>query len=270
MSQERMIASFDGTKLFTRKDMPDKAKAVVLIVHGLAEHLNRYDALTERLLQAGYGVYRYDQRGHARSEGPRTFFSDFNELPDDCKMMVDLVKAENPDLPVYLIGHSMGGFTVATFGTKYPGSVAGIVTSGALTRYSKPTFGVLPVAAPAETYVENALGEGVCSDPEVVKDYQNDPLVEKEISIGLMNALYEGITWLKANPTNFVEPTLILHGANDGLVAEQDSRDFYGDIASEDKTLKIYAKLCHEIFNEPSKQAIYTEVITWLDQQLAN
>lgn len=270
MYDEMMVPSFDGTGLFTRKDLPENPKATVVIAHGLAEHLNRYDALTERLLEANYGVYRYDQRGHARSEGPRVFLTDFNQLPDDCQTIVTLAKKEFPELPLYLIGHSMGGFTVSLFGAKYPGAVDGIVMSGALTRYNKAVFGPLPIEAPVDSYLDNSLGEGVCSDPEVGIAYMNDPLVEKKVSIGLLNVLPVGINWLKAHSAEFSEPTLILHGADDGLVAEKDSRDFYGEIGSDDKTLKIYAKLYHEIFNEPCKQDIYTEVITWLDQQQKN
>lgn len=270
MNQEEMIPSFDGTKLFMRRDLPNNPKAVIVIAHGLAEHLNRYDALTERLLAADYAVFRYDQRGHARSEGARTFFNEFDELTEDCQTIVAIAKAALPDLPLYLIGHSMGGFTVSLFGIKYPDAVDGIVLSGALTRYTKETFGPLPMAGPATSYIENSLGDGVCSDPAVGEAYVNDPLVEKQISIGLINVLPAGIQWLKDHSTNFVAPVLVLHGANDGLVSEEDSRVFYGEIGSADKTLKIYAKLFHEIFNEPSKQAIYTEVITWLDQQVAN
>lgn len=270
MNQERMIVSFDDTKLFSRKDIPENSKAVVVIAHGLAEHLNRYDALTKRLFDDNFAVYRYDQRGHARSEGKRTFFNSYEELAKDCKTMVDLAKSENPDLPVYLIGHSMGGYTVTLFVTMYPNDVAGVVTSGALTRYSKPIFGELPIDAPADSYIKNALGDGVCSDPKVVEEYVNDPLVEKEISIGLINSLADGLGYLKENSEEFVVPALILHGADDGLVSEQDSRELYGEIGSTDKTLKIYGKLYHEIFNEIPKQEIYTEVIDWLNDQLKN
>ena len=268
MSEERMIRSFDGTQLFTRKDEAQKQKAIVVIAHGLAEHLGRYDALAETLLKHDFTVYRYEQRGHARSEGERTFFKDFNEMPDDLKTIMDLAKKENSGQAVFLIGHSMGGFTAAAFGTKYPAEVAGIVLSGALTRYNKELFGPLPMDLPADTYLDNELGEGVCSDPEVVKAYGEDPLVEKKISVGLINEFAPGIAWLKENAESFVDPVLVLHGNEDGLVAEKDSRDFYGEIGSIDKTLKIYASLMHEIFNEPSKYKIYDEVIEWIDERL--
>ena len=268
MSEEKMIRSFDGTQLFTRKDTAEEQKAAVVIAHGLAEHLGRYDALAETLLQHNFTVYRYEQRGHARSEGERTFFKDFNEMPDDLKTIMDLAKEENGEQQVFLIGHSMGGFTAAAFGTKYPDEAAGIVLSGALTRYNNELFGPLPMDLPPDTYLDNELGEGVCSDPEVVKAYAEDPLVEKKISVGLINEFAPGIAWLKENAESFIDPVLVLHGNEDGLVAEKDSRDFYGEIGSKDKTLKIYAGLMHEIFNEPSKYKIYDEVIEWMEDRL--
>lgn len=268
MEEERQMTTMDGTELFSKKNAAEQPIAAAVIVHGLAEHMDRYEALTETLVKHRITVYRYDQRGHARSGGRRVYFSDFNEMPDDAKTMVDTAKTENPDLPVFLIGHSMGGFTAAAFGTKYPGDVDGIILSGALTRYNKEIFGLLPVDKPDDFYFDNELGDGVCSDPEVVKAYENDPLVEKKISAGLLNVFPAGIEWLKSHSERFADPVLVLHGNEDGLVAEKDSRDFYEDIASRDKTLKIYALLMHEIFNEPSKYTIYGEVIDWIHERV--
>ncbi|WP_252313034.1 serine aminopeptidase domain-containing protein [Sinobaca sp. H24] len=73
---------------------------------------------------------------------------------------------------------------------------------------------------------------------------------------------------MKSHSERFADPVLVLHGNEDGLVAEKDSRDFYADIASRDKTLKIYALLMHEIFNEPSKYTIYGEVIEWINERV--
>ena len=61
--------------------------------------------------------------------------------------------------------------------------------------------------------------------------YNNDPLVEKEISAALLISICGGVEWLKENSREFTDPVLILHGANDGLVSEKDYREFFGDIA---------------------------------------
>lgn len=268
MMQERMVSTSDGTKLYLKSEVVENCKGVVIIVHGLCEHQGRYDHVAVRLLEAGYGVYRYDHRGHGRSEGQRVFFRDFHQLPDDLKMIYDLAKAEIPDKPVFILGHSMGGMCTTLFATKYPDLADGIVLSGALSRYNKTLFGSEPIQLPEDHMMPNSLGDGVCSDPEVKKAYAEDPYVEKEISVGLMNMVFKVMDYLKERPMDFIAPVLILHGAEDGLVSEKDSRDLYGDIGSKDKTLHIYAKLFHEILNEPCKQEIITEIIQWLDRRV--
>jgi len=268
MIKETYISSFDGTKLYLKKNIPDTPKAIMVVVHGLCEHLGRYDYLTQKLYDRSFGIYRFDHRGHGKSEGKKVFYSNFNEIIDDVNKVVEFAKKEHPALPIFLIGHSMGGFAVTAFGTKYPGKINGIVSSGALTRNNAKFADDLPKDLPVETYIPNELGAGVCSDPAVIEAYVNDPLVEKEIAVGLIYELFKGVDWLIENPKNFVDPILLLHGCCDGIVSEKDSRDFYGDIASKDKTLKIYAFLFHEIFNEPSKDHIIKEVIIWLENRL--
>ena len=127
-----MITSFDGMKLYLNKEVPKNRKAVAVIVHGLCEHQGRYDYLAGIFHDAGIGTYRFDHRGHGRSEGERTYYSDFNQLLDDTNVVVDMAIAENPDVPIFLLGHSMGGFTVSLYGVKYPDKkLKGIITSWA-------------------------------------------------------------------------------------------------------------------------------------------
>ena len=90
---ESMITSFDGTKLYLKKETAADNKAVIVIVHGLCEHQGRYDYFAEKLHEAGIGTYRFDHRGHGRSEGEETFYSDFNELLDDTNVVVDMFHA---------------------------------------------------------------------------------------------------------------------------------------------------------------------------------
>lgn len=263
-----MITSFDGTPLFFKGETPLEPKAAVLIVHGLCEHQGRYNYLSEQLLAKGYAVYRFDHRGHGQSEGPRTYYDDYTQIFKDVNVVVDLVKTEQPHLPLYIIGHSMGGYAVALFGSHFPGKAAGFIFSGALTRKSKDGNQPMPADLDPKSYISNNLGSGICSDPRVVEDYASDPLVVKEISIGLFNSIYHGVRWLRENPDCFVDPIYILHGAKDGLVSCQDSLDFFTEIGSEDKTLKVYARLQHEIFNEYSKDEVIGDVLYWLEKHI--
>jgi len=166
MFEESMHPSFDGTLLRLRKDKVDHPKAVVLIAHGLCEHLNRYDYVTAQLNTNGFSVYRYDQRGHGKSEGAKVFFGDFKEMAEDCNSVFNVAALENPHLKIFVLGHSMGGETVSLFGTLFPKHADGFILSGALTRYNNPLMGKdFPIPAPVDHYVENALGAGVVQRP---------------------------------------------------------------------------------------------------------
>jgi len=268
MVNEKFFNTFDGTELYIKSDLVKNPKAVILTVHGLCEHQGRYDYVTEKLNEVGYSVYRFDHRGHGRSKGKDVYYSDFNEIADDVNEAFKIVEAENPSVPKFVLGHSMGGYATTLFATKYAGRANGIILSGALTRYAKQLMGPLPMEGDPDVYFPNSLADGVCSDPAVVEAYQNDPYVRKEISIALCNSLGDGIIFLKENPEKFTDPVLIMHGADDGLVSEQDSRILFGEIASTDKGLLIFPKLYHEILNEPCKDDVIGHVVRWIGLRL--
>lgn len=265
MTVEAMVPSFDGVKLYFKGEVPDGAKAIVVVVHGLCEHQGRYDYLASKLHAAGYGTYRFDHRGHGLSEGKRIFYDNKDEIVDDVNVIVDKAHDENPGKPIFLLGHSMGGYAVALYGTKYPGKVDGIVSSGALTFNNGELGSDIPEGTPVDAKLPNALGSIISHDQEIVQAYADDPLVEKEICAGLFYTIADGVAWLKDNLSNFTDPVLMLHGAADGIVAEKDSRDFFGAVSSDDKELIIYAKLFHEIMNEPEKDRVISDIIYWLD-----
>lgn len=264
MQKEFTEKAYDGIQLVGRIDAPEKPKAVVVIVHGLAEHFGRYDYLTEKLEQAGYAVVRFDHRGHGRSMGKAVYYRDRTEIVKDIDVFVEVAKREFPGLPLFMIGHSMGGFGAASYGTTFPGKVDHYVLSGACTRDTKG-IAVVDDSLDDELYVPNALGDGVCSDPAVGEAYAADSFVAKEISIKLFRVLSEGVQWLKDNPEGFVDPVILLHGAEDGLVGAKDSLLFFDEVASTDKSLRVYGGLMHEVFNEFDRDQVIRDAIEWMD-----
>ncbi|PUU86292.1 MAG: alpha/beta hydrolase fold protein, partial [Halanaerobium sp.] len=99
MHNTEFIETFDSQKLFLRRDLVDDPQAVVIIVHGLNEHQGRYDYFAGRLNGEGFSVYRFDNRGHGRSDGAQSYIEDFNTYLDDADTVYELVKKENPELP---------------------------------------------------------------------------------------------------------------------------------------------------------------------------
>ena len=264
-----MIVSFDGTNLYLNKETVPGARAAAVIVHGLCEHQGRYDYMAELFHTEGISTYRFDHRGHGRSEGERTFYTTFHELLDDTNVVVDMAIAENPEIPVFLIGHSMGGFTVSLYGAKYPDKkLRGIITSGALTHDHKGTISSLPGGMDVHMRLPNQLGSAVCSVAEVVEWYGKDPYNTDSYTPGLCYALKDGLAWFKDHVSEFAYPVLMLHGEKDGLVDVQDTYDFFKEATVKDKQMKIYGNLFHEIFNEYCRDEVIGDTLSWIQNRI--
>lgn len=272
MSFVKYIESKDGTLLYTKvqtQEQPENAKATIVIVHGLAEHLGRYDDFAGTLIRSGFNVIRYDQRGHGHSSGEETFYSEVDEITDDLGAIILYARKQFDNQKLFIIGHSMGGYTAALYGTKYPNKIDGYITSGALTRFNNDIFEDIPVGLDTNDYVKNELGDGICSTEIVRKHYVEDALNKKRISVGLIRTIQKGVEYLKLEARDFKDPILILHGENDGIVSVKDSEQLHDEISSSDKELMIYPELEHEIFNEfTKKNEIFDTIISWIDARL--
>jgi acylglycerol lipase len=156
-----------GVDLYVSKNIVENPKAVIMIVHGICEHSGRYDYVTAKFNAFGYSVYRFDNRGHGRSGGERGYIDNFNELIDDTEKVVGLMKQENPKLPVFMLGHSLGGFIAAAHAIKYPGRLSGQVLSGAASMIKPMLAGLEGVdcSATARAPIANSLTDIVCRDP---------------------------------------------------------------------------------------------------------
>ncbi len=271
MHEEKKVVAPDGMELFHIKDFPENPKAMIVLVHGLAEHCGRYDYVVQKLNEFGYGVYRFDNRGHGRSGGKRGYLDDFHPFIDDADLFVDLATKENPNLPLFMLGHSMGGFITAGYGSKYPGKLKGQVFSGPVI-IELPIFDALKemdVENAPETPIPNSLSALICRDQEVVKDYENDPLVLKETTLKLLTTVFiEGAAWLAENLKNYDYPCLILHGGGDQIVDKASSEYLHENISVKDKTLKIYEDFYHEILNEAEKDQVLSDIQHWVNERI--
>ncbi len=258
--EEMIESSTKGINLYQHTDLTDYPYANIVIAHGLAEHSGRYDTLANFFLTHHMNVYRYDQRGHGKSEGKRGDLTNTHELPDDCKIVIDIAKSQFPDLPTFLLGHSMGGHTVLKVATNYPGIVDGIIATDPLSISFTDKIDGNP-----ESYVPNELGKGVNTDQRVTDKYNNDPMNLKEFTVGLVNTLVDSSNELKNDLDKITDPILLLHGEADGLIPMTDSLEIYQKFATKDKELHVYPYLMHEILNEPSRKwEIFEEILYWI------
>lgn len=272
---ENYIQMKDGVELLYKKDMIDDPKAIILINHGFAEHLLRYDYTAQRFLEAGYGVYRYDLRAHGRSKSKLGHIDSFNDFVGDSNEMVDLIIRENKDIPIFMLGHSMGGLITALYGAKYRDKLKGQLFSGAMLDYSpsvkgirKPIFNFTNIFF-KKLYIKNPVDDFICSDKDVYDDYMKDTLVLKKASLNFyVEFLINGVNTLNKDIKDYNYPFFMIHGEMDKIVPKEFSLSFYEKAPSKDKEIKIYEGLYHEILNEKIKDQIIEDMVNWLDKRI--
>jgi len=273
--EKKIIDSFDTTNLYLLTNKVRSPKGVFIIVHGLAEYCERYNYLVEILNQNNISVYRYDMRGHGKSGGKKGWVDNYNSYIKDLDQIVKIAKEENKDIPVFIMGHSMGGFITAAYGIQNKNKVEGIILSAAALEKPENAKGINSLLIKTfnkiyPTYeMKNDLGKLVSRDKKVVDKYIRDPLVLKKISIKLYyEFLIKGIEWLQKNIDKFEYNCLIIHGKEDKIVNYKSSVRFENKIKSNDKKIILYDNLYHEILNEKEKDNVIKDILVWIDDRI--
>lgn len=273
--EEGAIGAADGRRVFHRRWLPDGApRGAVVIIHGYAEHSGRYDWTGERLAEAGYAAYALDLTGHGQTGGEQAFVRSMNEFLMDVRLYVSLVRGWAPDVPMFVLGHSMGGaITTLHLAVDKP-ELAGAILSGAVLAGENRGRGVRErlVRVVGRLLPRLRIGKldaaSVSRDPAVVRAYEDDPLVyHGRMKAGLVAAMIRGVQRADDGAPGIALPILILHGSEDLLTSPAGSQRLYERIASTDKTLKIYDGLHHEILNEPERDEVIGDIIAWLNER---
>lgn len=263
----RQWAAANGTE-------QSQPKAVIMLVHGLGEHCQRYDKLAQYLNTNGYTVSAMDLPNHGRSEGQRGHVDSFSLFQDAALGLHARIKEAYPDIPIFLLGHSMGGLISARFLIDHQDKFKGALLSGAAIEspQTPPAWQVGLMKFIAKLFPKVGMleldGNLVSRDQKVVDAYIADPLInDKKLSAQLLVEFFKTMDEVKQGAKVINLPMLIMHGTADGLTAPSGSQWLHDSIASSDKTLTLYDGLFHEIFNEPEAHSIYAEVVGWLDQR---
>jgi len=276
--QEGVFVGVRKAGLYYQGWLPEgEPKAVLLVVHGLAEHSGRYMNLVNRFVPQGFAVYGVDHLGHGRSEGRRLCLDRFTDYTEPLKTFAAMVRCWQPGKPVFLVGHSMGGLIGATYLLTNQEEVAGAILSGPAV---KPP-GRIPVSTilvgralslviPWVGLVTRAPAEDICRDPAVVAAYRADPLVYPgKITARLGAEMLGAMERLREQAGRIRLPLLIVQGGADRLVDPAGARILHDRVASSDKRLIVYEGFFHEVFNEPEHARVLGDVERWLEAHSA-
>jgi len=251
-------------------------RGLVVLVHGLGEHIDRYDHVARRLNGLGFDVVGYDHRGHGRSPGQR------GGMPADDSLCADLGRVlyaarESFPGPLVLIGHSMGGLVAGRFVAEglqpKPAAwwrpVDALVMSSPALDPGTNAVQKLLLSLVAPVLPDLAVGNGLKVDwvsrsPAVIEAYATDKLVHDRVTgrLGLFFAR-QGPAVIAAAP-RWTTPTLLMWAGADRCVAPAGSAAFAAAAPRDVVATREWPGLFHEIFNEPEQDAVLAALGDWL------
>src|SRR5262249_3006374 len=198
----------------------------------LKDYSAHYTALAERLVSHGYAVYAFDLRGHGRSRGDRAYVNDFDEYLDDLDVFLDRVKKREPNRPLFLFGHSMGGAIVTLYTITHKPELKGLLLSGAALKVgsdiSSFLVGVTKIIAAIgpDLPVMELEDEAFARDPAVVREMSADPFILHIKGPAQTAAeVLRAIERIQASMESLTVPVLILHGEADRLTNPEGSKE---------------------------------------------
>lgn len=258
----------DGLTLQMREWARPDARGSVLIVHGLGEHIGRYEHVAAQFNAWGWNAIGYDQRGHGASEGARGALARDDDLLRDLALAVDAVRAKHPG-PLVLLGHSLGGLVVARFVAERLRAVDALVLSSPALDAGMNAFQKLLLAVLGPLAPNLAVGNGldpnwISRDPAVVRAYVADPLVHDRITPRLARFIVDAGAFVRARAAQWSVPTLLLYAGSDRCVAPAGSAALAAAAPESVLTARAFAPLFHEIFNEPEQREVFTLLGDWL------
>ncbi|MBI3358384.1 MAG: lysophospholipase [Nitrospirae bacterium] len=255
---------------------PENPRAVLIIVHGLSEHGGRYFKLQRELAEVDFAVFAYDQRGFGKSTGRRTDVAHYTDFLDDLKAMIVVARNTHPKIPLFLIGHSLGGLVVSAFCIHFPNGVDGIILSApAYEFFPLPWIihfmgVVLNFVCPTIHIRYPSNPEKLSHDPEMTTAFRADPLIQSSGTPRFYYALRKMNDMVKRRADQIALPVLILQGTGDTIVVPEGAQRLYDKIKSEKKRLIFYDRFYHEPFNEMGRERVVADLFSWLNDLLQN
>jgi alpha-beta hydrolase superfamily lysophospholipase len=277
MNDNNRLKTVDGIELIWRSWQADSPTGVIVLVHGLADHSARFEQIGQFLSKHHWTVYACDLRGHGLSsdghQAGRVHVDHFSDYANDVNAMLSLAKQRHTDLPVILLGHSMGGLISLTYALNHPEELDGLLLSSPLlgTHADVRPPAILKILArllanikPRLLFSSNVNSNAVSRDQDVVRAYIDDPLVSEKVSARWFVECTKAIDDIQGRAAELNTPTLLMQSGDDRLVDPQAASQWAKNAPENLLTLLIWDELFHEMFNEPEKEKVYGCVLEWL------
>ncbi len=266
-----------GGELFFQSWTVTKPSGVLVISHGMGEHSGRYGNLLQWLEGKGISVYALDHRGHGRSAGRKGHVNSFMEYVEDLKIFISIARSETEEIPVFLLGHSMGGAIALKYALTYPESLDGLILSAPALIPAmdvpawKSALGRFFSKYLPELTMSNGLNaDDISHDRFVIEAYRSDPLVHDRVTARFYTEFTATMEECLKRATELTLPLLVFHGTADRMVDFRSSIVTAEKASSPDKELRLFEGLYHETMNEVDheRDKVLETVGRWLLRHL--
>jgi len=268
--EEFRIEGYNSQVLLVRQWDVNSPKAVLLIVHGFGEYSGRYGSMAEYFNSRGIAVVAYDLRGHGLSEGKRGLLLDWTEFREDLKAVENEAVRRYPTLPLFILGHSLGGTMSLDYILSAEHSPRGaIISAPALGKpgISPILLGVAKILSfvlPRLTLSAALDSDSISRDPEECRKYREDPLIHDKASMKMSSELSSVQKRIFSSAAEMQCPLLLTYGGQDQIAPLDPIESFLTSAGSEDKELKIFEGAYHELHNDIIRMDVYKLYAGWI------
>ncbi|MBD2440735.1 alpha/beta hydrolase [Nostoc sp. FACHB-110] len=254
-----------------------KAKAILVVVHGLGGHSSKYGNIVQHFIPKQYTIYAFDMRGHGRSPGQRGYINSWAEFREDLRKFITLIQTQQPKCPIFLLGHSLGSVVVLDYVLRHPQEAAalqGVITlAPSLGKVGVPKVKLLIGQLMSRIWPRFSLSTGLdlaagTRDEKVLAAYAQDTLRHTLGTARLATEFLDTVAWVNNHATELQLPLLILHGSADRVTLPESSRIFYEQVTFTDKTRIEYPEAYHELQDDLNYQEVLADLENWLEKHL--
>ena len=268
------FTGYGGLQLFYQTWRLVPPRAVLVNLHGLGDHSGLYPNLAAYFPPRGIALYAYDMRGNGRSPGQRAYVRNWREFREDLDAFLQQVRQWEPNLPLFVLGNSLGGLAVLDYALERPGGLAGIVAAAPpLGKLGVPpllmTLGrVMSRILPRFSLTVGMDLTGLARDPAVVEAVLADPYFHRRGTARLSTEVTAAISRVQAGAERLSVPLLVLHGSDDRMVPPDGSREFFAKVRHPDQRLKEYPGAYHGLFADFNNADVLADVEHWIEAHL--
>jgi alpha-beta hydrolase superfamily lysophospholipase len=273
---EGTFSGAGGEPLYYQSWHPSNpGQGVVTIMHGLGGHCGAFNRVVQSLLSHDYIVYGFDLRGHGRSPGQRGYLNRWSDFREDLHAFQTFIQTQEPTLPRFLLGHSLGALLCLDYSLHYPAHLSGVIAlAPALKQVGVSPIRVVLGQILSWIYPRFSLNTGIdpntaSRDPAILQTYATDPLRHSRGTARLATEFVATTTWVWQHAAEFQVPLLLMHGEADGVTCATASDQFFQQIPFADKKWVLYPGSYHHLYDDLNAEEVLMDIHHWLEQHVS-